>query len=244
MQLAIWQEVLPFLGTLGLTVAAAILAAYNLFKWLGVKWIEGKFERQLEAYRSEQSRELERLRHRINSVFDRTIRLHSREFEVLPDLWGKLVTAHDAVAWCISPLQESHNIHALDDEALAEVLEKTGFMEFQKKAIVNESDSFERERQFHETAHLHALRKAQKHVGNFATALKRDGIFVLPDIRSDMDRMLELATEALQEHEMNAQFGSDYQEKYKHFDREAAGLFKRIETAVSNRLWDATKTAV
>jgi hypothetical protein len=83
------KSVLAVLGLSGITIGSAVAVAYGLFKWLGEKWIDQKFEKQMESYKTEQSRELERLRHRIIAVFDRTIRLHGKEYEVLPDLWGR-----------------------------------------------------------------------------------------------------------------------------------------------------------
>ena len=101
------QPILGFLGAVGITLSATTLAAYGLFKGLGQKWIEGKLEHQLEAYRSEQSRELERLRYKINGVLDRTVRLNTREFEVLPDLWAKLLDAYDVSGGFAAPFQQN-----------------------------------------------------------------------------------------------------------------------------------------
>lgn len=60
----IWEwakSIMALLGLGGLTIGSVVALAYGLFKWLGEKWIDRKFEKQMEAYKTEQSRELERL---------------------------------------------------------------------------------------------------------------------------------------------------------------------------------------
>src|SRR5207253_1510705 len=44
----------------------------------------------LERFRHEQAKEIEHLRHEINSLFSRVSKIHEREFEVLPAAWQKL----------------------------------------------------------------------------------------------------------------------------------------------------------
>ncbi|MGR9345555.1 hypothetical protein ACU8NW_13200 [Rhizobium leguminosarum] len=78
------RSALALFSVAGISIMGLVAAAYALFKFLGEKWLNQKFAEQLEAYKSEQARELERLRHKINGVFDRTKRLHDREYEVLP----------------------------------------------------------------------------------------------------------------------------------------------------------------
>lgn len=238
------QDLLALLGAGGLTVGTASLAAYGVFKWLGAKWIEAKFERQLEVYKSEQSQELERLRLKINSVFDRTIRLHSREFEVLPSLWESLLDAHDTVAGVISPFQRTLKVFEIEEEALPEALKETQLSKLQQKQILDEPTPFGRQKLFDDYRQLVALENARERIRTFAIALKRDGIFVQPEIRRSMDRMLNLAGEALQERNMNVESWTGIEDKYERFQAEAPALLETIQDAVSERLWESTKATV
>src|SRR5438128_9621440 len=105
------------LGTLGITVLGAVGAAYALFRYLGDKWLTDKFNKSLEAYKHAQQQELEQLRLRINTTFDRTVKLHANEFEVLPELWAKLNDAHNHVASLTSPLQTYPDLDRLSEPA-------------------------------------------------------------------------------------------------------------------------------
>jgi hypothetical protein len=44
--------------------------AFAIFRVLGEKWLDNKFQERLAAYRHEQQKEIERLRLNINKLFD------------------------------------------------------------------------------------------------------------------------------------------------------------------------------
>ena len=240
------KSILAILSLVGLSIAAVVAAAYAFFKYLGSMWIDQKFAEQLEAYKAEQSRELERLRHKINGVFDRTIRLHTKEFEVLPDLWGKLVEAHAWGANYISPMQSYADLGRMDEEELNEFLGGTTFMEVQKRDIKDETRPHERQRVFTKIADLYRHNDAQERLRLFATSLRKDGIFVKPEIKADMDTMLTLLQNAMFEKRMNEDddIRPRLRDDYKKFQTEAPKLIEKIEKAVADRLWDSTTAEV
>jgi len=86
------QNVLgPILTAIGTFIVAGggiAAIAYGLFRLLSEKWLTAKFEERLAAYRHAQQRELEHLRFEINKLMDRSVKLHQREFEVLPLAWS------------------------------------------------------------------------------------------------------------------------------------------------------------
>lgn len=240
------KSILAVLSLFGLSIAAVVAAAYAFFKHLGAKWIDRKFAEQLEAYKAEQGRELERLRHKINGVFDRTIRLHTKEFEVLPDLWGKLVEAHAWGTNFISPMQSYADLGRMDEEELNEFLAGTTFMEVQKRDIRDETRPHERQRVFTKIADLYRHNDAQERLRVFATSLRKDGIFVKPEIKADMDAMLSLLRNAIFEKRMNEDddIRPRLRDDYKKFQAEAPGLIEKIEKAVADRLWESTTAEV
>jgi len=239
------KSMLALLGLGGVTIGGAAAVGYGLFKWLGEKWIDQKFEKQMEAYRTEQTRELERLRHKINSVFDRTIRLHTREFEVLPDLWGKLVDAHAWGAGYISAYQEYADVSQMDNEQLEEYLAGTAFMEVQKRDIRDASRS-ERGKVFMKIADLYRHNDAAERIRTFATSLRKDGVFVKPEIKADMEELLKLIRDAVFERRSNQEddIHPPLRDDYKRFKSDAQPLLEKIESAVSARLWDSIAAEV
>lgn len=244
-----WEWGKAILATLmltGLGVTAIVAAAYAFFKYLGEKWINQKFAERLEAFKSEQARELERLRHKINGVFDRAKRLHDREFEVLPDIWGKLVDAHAWASGYISPLQTYADVSRLSAEQLDEYLNGTEFTETQKKDVKDAANFLERQTVYNRIADMYRHNDVAIRLRDFAAALRKNGIFVTPDIKADMDAMLKLISDAVFEKQLNMEDQSlpKVRDAYKKFKNEAQDLLNKIETSVAARLWDSTTTEV
>lgn len=79
-----------WLAGLGITGGLAATIAYGAFQFLAKKWLDERFTERLETFKHAQNQEMERLRYRINALFDRTTKLHQHEFDVLPEVWEKI----------------------------------------------------------------------------------------------------------------------------------------------------------
>ncbi|PND66781.1 hypothetical protein, partial [Escherichia coli] len=66
--------------------------------------------------------ELEDLRARIQRQFDRVTKLSQREFEVLPDLWMKIVDAHSAVENATVRLRTRLDLTSLPENEIVDLL--------------------------------------------------------------------------------------------------------------------------
>ncbi|MCA1530882.1 hypothetical protein [Bradyrhizobium yuanmingense] len=66
-------------------------------RYLADKWLTSKFNQRLEQFKHVQQVEMENLRFKIDSMFDRTTKLHQREFDVVPAAWALLVECKNQV---------------------------------------------------------------------------------------------------------------------------------------------------
>ena len=96
----LWSRLESVVGPILTYLSAAILAVggfgaiiYWLFKLLAAKWLDAKFAERLSAYKHTQQKELEQLKFEISALLGRTVKLHQREFDVLPEAWGLLTDA-------------------------------------------------------------------------------------------------------------------------------------------------------
>lgn len=81
----------PLVAAIGTVVVAGgglSAIAYGLFRFFGERWLNTKFEERLAAYKHAQQKELEHLRLEINSLLDRNVKLHQKEFDILPQAWS------------------------------------------------------------------------------------------------------------------------------------------------------------
>src|ERR1035437_5397427 len=118
-------------------VSAAVDVAYWIFKSFSEKWLTSKFDERLAAYKHEQQKELEQLRYKINALMDRTIKLHQKEFDVLPEAWGHLTDAYGVVTATTSFLQQYPDLDQMNGAQLEEFLKDTPFKDWQKDEIRN-----------------------------------------------------------------------------------------------------------
>ena len=79
------DSVLKVIGFIVIAGGGLSLIVFHVFKYLGEKWLDSKFEERLQALKHEHGKELERLRFKISTALDRATKLHQREFDVLPD---------------------------------------------------------------------------------------------------------------------------------------------------------------
>lgn len=233
-----WKTLLALLSAAGISVTAIVGAAYGLFRFLGERWINHKLNERLEAYRSEQARELERLRHKINGVFDRTKRLHDREFEVLPEIWGKLVEAEGWAQSYLSGFRQYPDLKKLGLADLDEFLEGTRFSDGQKRTIKSAADKQEA---YHRIEEMYRSYDALDKVRDASLALRRHGIFVLKPLRDDMNKLIDLMHTAIIEGQINQEHKVQppMRDSYKALTDKGGPLFNDIETGVRERLWDS-----
>jgi len=233
------------LGIGSLTLATVFGGAFVLFKWLGTKWMEQKFQERLELFRTEQVREIERMRHRINGLFDRTVRLHSKEFEVLPDVWGKLVEAHGFAGAYVSSFQQYSDVSRLPAPALKEFLDKTEFSDTQKQQILDCPkekilDTYVR------IYELHRYAEVREKIRNFLISFRKGGIFIQPSLKNDMQSLLEIIDRAVVERQINIEHNARLPERggKNNFEDQGKKLLDKIEESIFATLWSSTETEI
>jgi hypothetical protein len=239
------KTALALLGLGGLTIAGAVTVAFAFFKWFGASWIENKFKIELELYKSEQSRELAKLNHKINGLLDRTVRLHAKEFEVLPDLYEKLVEAHGWAASFVSPMQRYADVRRMNDTQLDEFLNGTEFMDVQKNEIKDASGQ-ESHPIYRRIADIYSYNDACKRLRDFSTAFQKKIIFVHPALQKNMEVLDQLIHAAIHEKyiDVSEELFPRSRVAYDSFQAEAGPLLEKIKHTVSDRLWNSTTTEV
>lgn len=115
-------------------------AGAGLFWLFGEKWIENKFAKELETYKTLQLRELEHFKAKTNSIFVQINKLNEKELEVLPEAWNRLQIALGRVNVITAVFQEYPDIGKMKDEELSEQLRKDKFWsDYEMKTIFQTS---------------------------------------------------------------------------------------------------------
>lgn len=209
-----------------------------LFRTFSEKWLNAKFEERLAAYKHEQQKELEHLKFAINAQMDRATKLHQKEFEALPEAWGRLMDAYGIIMATTSRYQSTPDLNAMRPDQLDDFILHSKLAEWQRQLV---SDAKDKTNAYRNQIEPFKISEARKATSNFYTYFRKNGIFIRDPIKQQFDTLDQLILSALSEHELNFQHQTC---EFKSIDRLALDgetMVKALETEVQKRLWDATR---
>jgi hypothetical protein len=171
----ILNEFLKLIGGVAAIGGASSAFAYAMFRILTTKWIDTRFSERLEAFKHQQNQEIEHLRFRINTMMDRNVKLHQREFDVLPETWSLLTEAFYTIEPIAIGFQQYPNLDKMSAEHLNEFLEKSPLTGLQKAELKAAPD---KARYYGEVKTLHDLNKAIDSYNEFHITFSKNTIFM------------------------------------------------------------------
>ncbi len=232
------EALLAILAKFGITLAAVVTVAWLLFRYLGDKWLSGKFDERLEAFKSAQQQEIERLKLRINTAFDWTVKLQGREFEVLAEIWDRLTVAYHESSALISPVQSYPNLDRMKPQELEHFLASENLPDYQKDDIRNASQKLEVYKgiRFWRTYNLVAQKRLE-----FDQHFLRNRMFVKNDIKIQIHALSDLIWEALSERKFEEEHPNPRPDRYVKCNKlreDGPKMLNDISAAIESRLWN------
>jgi hypothetical protein len=200
------QDALAVIGAIVSAGAVGAAAAWGLFVFFGQRWIENRFAKALAEFQSKKDGELEEIRHKINSLFSRTSKIHEKEFEVLSLVWRKLQIAYGNVNQLVSPGQSMPTLEPLSAAELDELLDHCEFPETAKERIRTASPR-DREAAFSEGRSSFLRGLAHKSVVSFQNYVVLNGIFIPEDIQVELENFRAQLHRAIIRYDTGRQFG-------------------------------------
>jgi hypothetical protein len=193
----------------------------------------------LEAFKHAQQQELEQLRLRINTTFDRTVKLHANEFEVLPELWARLNEAHNYVASLTSLGQEYPDLDRLSGPAFEHFLSESGLPDYQKDEL---RASKERTKDYQSKRFWQSLGRVNEKYYSFTQYFVSKSIFIRPEMNEPITQLRDMMWDALFEKEAEERDPSPRKGRWEmgnRFRKEGPALRDSIGTAIQERLWSS-----
>lgn len=233
--------ILTYMLAFGATISSLGAIIYWLFKLLAEKWLNAKFEERLSAYKHAQQKELEQLRFEISTLLDRTVKLHQREFDVLPEVWGLLTDAFSITGPIGLGMAFGPNINTMTAAQFEYFLEQIPLVAWQKEELRAASD---RGRYYLDAISWHDLIRAQDACGKFHVYLLKNGIFIPPDIKKKFSDMDDLLAGVIGERRSglqnpNTAMAGKFDKAVALVDGPGSGLLKSLEKDVQDRLWNS-----
>lgn len=236
------KDLLAFAGGSAVAVMTVAGFSYWLFKLFSEKWLTAKFNERLEDYKHKQQRELEELRFKINALMDRTTKLHQREFDVLPEAWGKLVIAVGSVQGVVSAFQQYPDVNRMSPEQLTEFIDKSTMRDWQKQELRKAPDKTEYYQNASRWVRFWDVRDLYR---DYFIYQRKNGIFIRNEIKSGFKAVSDLMQSALLEFEFELQHGTNFRQwdARTKFSKESDALMDALEEIVQQRLWDSQTIA-
>jgi hypothetical protein len=231
----ILSEVLKFIGGVAAFGAATAACAYAIVRIFATKWIEIRFSERLEQFKHQQNQEIEHLRFRINTMMDRTVKLHQREFEVLPDTWSLLTEAFFTIEPVGLGIQRYPDLNNMSSERLDEFLEASPLTPVQKGELKAAPD---KTRYYTSVKGWHDLDKAIDTYNEFHAKFSKNGIFIPAPLKSKFAAIDNMLKEAIIERQVQPH----------KFDRGVAlhekgrALLAALERDIQGRLWSSQES--
>jgi len=224
-----------FVGMIAYGGSAAAMG-YAVFHFMGKKWIENKFQKDLTEHKHLQNVELQRLKIEIDSLLSAAIKLQDREFEILPVAWEKLDEAYWNVFSVVSQGQMYPNIDGMSGRNLEEFLEKTELLESQKDEI---RGAVNRGKKYQDIIYWYRLRDAKSCLIALNRFVSRNGIFFPGELKEQFERISKILWAALVSHEIGHGPPRDLKMQKEGDDsvqKEAEPLYKAIASDIQTRL--------
>jgi hypothetical protein len=242
-----WSKIQSIVGPLltymlafGVSISGLGAIIYWLFKLLAEKWLNAKFEERLSAYKHAQQKELEHLKFEISALLDRAVKLHQREFDVLPEVWGLLTDAFSITRPIGLGAGFAPDINRMTAAQFDYFLEQIPLVSWQKEELRVASD---RGKYYLDAIMWHDLNRAQDACGKFHVYLLKNGVFIPPDIKEKFSDMDDLLAGVIGERRMGLQNPNTAMagkfDKGVALDGRGFGLLKSLEEKVQARLWNS-----
>lgn len=227
--------VLKWIGEAVIYGGGAVAIAFLTFKFLGQKWIENKFQERLDQLKHEQAKELQRLRIEIDSLVSGRLKLQQKEFDLLPEAWGKLDLAYGQVTALVSPFQQLANLDTLTPVQLEEFLESTQLLPSQKQEV---RVAREKMKTYDEIKMRYRLRDVKLAISEFHNFIARNGIFFPKTLKDNLNKISELLWAALTSKEVGME-AKDYKmqrEGWDQIQKDARPIYVAVEQEIQARL--------
>lgn len=233
----------PILSVFGAAVIGGGVTtafAYWLFRLFSEKWLANKFAERLENFKHEHQKELQRLRLEIDSLLDRTLKLHTKEFEVLPQAWSLMADAFGAMQGASIAFLQLPDLNRMSKPQFDDFISRLDWPDWQKTELREATDKI---RYFGDVEQWRNLQGANRKRIELHLYLSKNGIFIEKELLDNFFALNMMMIEAYVEREMAMQHKHIAQkfDKAMALGEKGKTLFDQLQSDVQKRLWVSVK---
>ena len=227
--------VVQLVGIITLAGGGGAVIAYRLLSSTAKGWLDHHFHTQLERFKGEQTKEIERIKAELNALHDRKQRLHQLEFNSIPLVWSSLCVADDQCRRFLSPLRQYPDVKTLGDQGITESLSKLGVIDSEIQSVISSEN---KQKSYQWFVEKHKYNQAVEMFLNFRKNYQDGSLYIDEILASLLDEYMSLSESALREQSINLldNLGSWSRTSAKEFESKSKPLFDNIRDNIRNRL--------
>jgi hypothetical protein len=174
------QELFALVGKIIAWIASGAGGAFLLIKFMGKKWLENKFSKDLELFKTQKL-------HEFDLLLTRKTKWHQTEHEVLSASWKKLKHAHNALKGAISMFSQHPDFDRMQDDEFNKFLDRGNFSDSEKDFMKDHTGG--RNSAYGKITDHRLINEAHKAFLDFYLYFEENRIFLQPHIKEKFEKV-------------------------------------------------------
>lgn len=217
-----------------------------IFKVLGTKWVDARFEEQLQALKAKQDETIRHVQSTIDREIHRAKKLYDSEFTSLSECWRLLREAYDQSVGTIASF--TANVERSTDAELDRYLTKLDMEEWKQHEIKAKTGKA-RQQDFHQWSEWERYKRIDKAWRTFRNYLDANSIFFAVGFTEKFRQIETLIVASNVEFEDRVRYHGTAHSSATSFEStnklrtEGEPKMKELEGMVRKRLWSVARDA-
>lgn len=239
------DQIFKLLGQVLLFGGGSVGIGWLIFQKSVERWVDAHFAKRQKDFEHEQAKELQRIKAKLDTVIQGSLKLQEREFKIIPEAWESLSEAYSAAATLCSPIQSFMSLRWMSAVELDEFMSNHDHLWETQKQTIRNARAEDRDKHWQEFETRRRYVQAGTALASADSFVKVNGIFLPDDLRELFRKQVETIWKALVAFEVGFD-SEDFAMRRSAGDKikdEAKPQHEQIEKAVRARLLDQTQLA-
>lgn len=241
------DELTKQLGNVFIYGVPTVGIAWLFLQKAAERWVDAHFAKRQKAFEHEQAKELQRIKAKLDTVIQGSLKLQEREFKIIPEAWDHIGRAFGYASWLCSPMQTYVSLEYMTSADLEEFLSKKEWLTTGQKSQIRDLPDHYRDTRWQELDTRYRYNQARNTLADADKFLKSNSVFIPDGLREKFDAQVTIIWHALISFDTGSFHGarehSLVTKAWEKLRNEGEPLHKEIEKAVRKRLLEQSQLA-
>lgn len=242
-----FDDLLKQLGNVFIYGVPSVGITWLFLQKAAERWVDAHFAKRQKAFEHEQAKELQRIKAKLDTVIQGSLKLQEREFKIIPEAWVHIGEAYGVASWLCSPMQTYVSLEHMTPGDLDEFLKKKEWLTAGQKDEIRNLSGHYRDTRWQELDTRYRYNQARNALADADKFLKANSVFIPDGLREQFDSQVTIIWHTLISFDTGSFHGArDYSfvtQAWEKLKKEGEPLHKGIEKAVRKRLLEQSQLA-